>query len=359
MQEQAAQDAPTAVFFDGRSNRKRRVALRFGEALEIVEDGVALTVWPYDRVRRADGPPGLLRLSCDAAPPLARLEIADPATQATLLSRCRALEAGTGRHQTARIVFWSLAAACSIVVLAWWGIPHAADRMAPLIPFAWEKRLGDAVDRQVRANFEDKVCTGAEGQAAFTALVDKIKAAGGLTFDAEAQILASGVPNAVALPGGKVYLFDGLLQKAYSADEIAAVLAHELGHVQNRDSLRALIQAGGTSFLLGLLFGDVTGAGAVIFAARTILSASYSREQEQRADAFAVGAMHALGRSPKPLGELLVRLGNAQLERALSILSSHPLSEGRLAEMTRQDRPATGPPLLSDAEWQALKGICR
>jgi predicted Zn-dependent protease len=41
-----------------------------------------------------------------------------------------------------------------------------------------------------------------------------------------------------------------------------------------------------------------------------------------------------------------------------TILASHPLTEDRLARMTKEDRPASGPPLLTDQEWQALKGIC-
>jgi predicted Zn-dependent protease len=45
--------------------------------------------------------------------------------------------------------------------------------------------------------------------------------------------------------------------------------------------------------------------------------------------------------------------------KGLSILSSHPLSEDRLARMTREDRPPSGPPLLTPQEWAALKAICK
>ena len=44
--------------------------------------------------------------------------------------------------------------------------------------------------------------------------------------------------------------------------------------------------------------------------------------------------------------------------KGLTIISTHPLSEDRLARMSREDQTAKGPPLLTDAEWQALKGIC-
>src|SRR2546422_702238 len=103
-----------AVYFDGQSNRKRRVALRLAAGLDLVEDGVVIGTWPYDGIRRADGAPMLLRLSCVAALPLARLEIGDEATKATIAARCAALDVGRGPAQTWRIVFWSLAAVCSI-----------------------------------------------------------------------------------------------------------------------------------------------------------------------------------------------------------------------------------------------------
>jgi Zn-dependent protease with chaperone function len=352
-------DAPVAVYRDGTSSRKRAVTLRFAEQLQIIEDGTVIAAWPYDDIRRADGP-HRLRVSCVSALPLARLETDSETVALELASRCRLLDAHAGR-QTWRIVGWSLAAACSIVAVTLFGIPLLADRLAPLVPFAVEKRIGEAVDQQVRVVFGGKVCDRPEGQAAFTAMVKKLSDAGGIDFPLDAAVVSSTVPNAIALPGGKIYLFDALLQKAQSPDEIAGVLAHELGHVQHRDSLRKVIQNGGTSFLIGLLFGDITGGSAVIFAARSIVDASYSRESENDADDFAVGVMHKLGRSPRPMGEFLVRVtsGGKSSKSVATILDSHPISEDRLTRMKQEHRPDSGPPILSEAQWRALKDICK
>jgi Zn-dependent protease with chaperone function len=166
------------------------------------------------------------------------------------------------------------------------------------------------------------------------------------------------LPNAFALPGGKIYVTNGLLQKAKNPDEVAGVLAHELGHLEHRDSLRKLIQTGGTSFFVGLLFGDVLGGGAMIFATRSLLDVSYSRDAERSADAFAAELMHKLGRSPKPMAELLFRITGAQAQKSITILSTHPLTEERLAVMEKEDRPATGPEILDPNEWISLKRIC-
>ncbi|MGH6684278.1 MAG: M48 family metallopeptidase [Pseudolabrys sp.] len=353
----AAQNG-NAVYFDGRSNRKHYVALRFAAGVEIVEQGAVLAVWPYGDVRRADGPAGALRISCMTAPPLARLQVEDIALKEEIVARCTSLDAGRGSPQTGRIVFWSLAAVSSIVMLVLFVIPLVADRLAPFIPGAFERRLGQTVDKQARAIFGGRVCNSPAGQTALTVLVDKLTQAGGIDFPLEAYVLSSTTPNAFALPGGKIYLLNGLLQKADSADEIAGILAHELGHVKHRDHMRRLIQTGGTSFLIGLLFGDVTGAGAVVFAGRSLLDASYSREAEQNADAFAIDVMHKLGRSPMPMGALLFRVTGAQANRGYTILASHPLTEARLAAMKKADQGNSGSELLSAAQWRALEDIC-
>jgi Zn-dependent protease with chaperone function len=344
-----------AIYYDGTSSRKRQVTLRPQASLDIVENGAVVATWPYAEIRRADGGRAL-RLSCLTALPLARLEISDKAAAERVLGFCHALDADHHSKQTGKVVAWSLGAACSIVLVTLFGIPLLADRLAPMVPYAVEKRIGEAVDRQAKAILGGQICERREGQAALEKMVDKIRVAGGMTSPLEAHVLSTSIPNAFALPGGKVYLLDGLIQKAKDPDEVAGVLAHELGHAHHRDGLRKIIQTGGSSFLIGLLFGDIMGGGAVLFAARSVIDASYSREAETRADGFAITAMNGLGRSPRPLGEFLVRItGNSRIS---TVIDSHPLSADRLDRMKKEDRGSSGAPILSPAEWQALKNIC-
>ncbi|WGS23802.1 MULTISPECIES: M48 family metallopeptidase [unclassified Bradyrhizobium] len=351
----------TAIYFDGTSSKRHSVTLRLGDALELVADGAALATWAYGDIRRADSPSGLLRLSCLAAPALARLEIRDPQLAAELVARCGRLEENLpNRKGVAAIVGWSLAAAASIVLVVLFGVPLAAERLTPLVPDSFERRLGDVADAQVKVIFKAKHCDNAEGQAAFEKLVGALRHSTGLDNAVQSAVLATSVPNAFALPGGKVYLFEGLLAKAENPDEVAGVLAHELGHVRHRDSMRELIHNGGTSFLIGLLFGDITGSGALIFTSRTLVTSSYSRDAESNADTFAIETMHRLGRPAQPMGELMLRVTGKEGGKGLSLVSSHPLTEDRLARMSKADGGAavTGAPLLSATEWQALKGIC-
>ncbi len=131
------------------------------------------------------------------------------------------------------------------------------------------------------------------------------------------------------------------------------------GHIAHRDGLRRLIADGSTSFLFGLLLGDVTGGGIVLTAGRQLFSASYSRESEADADLYARNLMQKLGRSPKALGVFMVRILGSEKQNPLAIFASHPVTAERVAMLEQSADGPQGPPLLSDEEWAALKAICK
>lgn len=349
-----------SVFLDGDTNVRRVVDLRLGIALEIIEDGQVIASWPWRSIRRVDWAGKGIRLRSTAGAELARLEIADTALGQSVVDRSPDYHLGlsVGTRHAGRIITWSLAAAASIAFVGIIGVPYAADRIAPLLPQSFDARLGAMVDSQVKLVFGDKKCVSPEGKAAFDKILEALKRGGQLQAPVDAAILDSKIKNAIALPGGKVYFFKGLLEKTQSADELAGILAHELGHVHHRDGMRKMLQAGGSSYLLGLLFGDVGGAGAVILATRVLLDKSYTRKAEYRADSYAIETMNRLGRSAAPMGELLVRVTGKQSQKKTSILASHPFSEDRLARMKKSVPANPAPPLLTDTEWASLKRIC-
>lgn len=348
-----------AVFYDGESARRRMVSLRVtASSLDIHEGSEWIASWPSGDVRRRDAPDGILRLMREGGPSLARLDIADPDDQAAVYAHCPRLAIGDRKERTGRILLWSAAVAISLTLSVLFLLPIVADRLTLLIPFSVERRLGKAVDNQIRLVFSGKVCSDAPGVAALETLVARLRSTMNLENDTDIVVLDSAVPNAIALPGGKIYLFKGLLEQAESADEIGGVLAHEMGHVAHRDGLRKLIQSGGTSYLLGLLFGDVTGGGAIVFTSRYLVDSAYSREAEAAADAFAGQAMLALGRPAHPMATLLKRVeGNES--QVPAFLSTHPLTDHRLNALEKQVPLRQGAPLLSEEEWRAFKEICK
>jgi hypothetical protein len=349
-----------ALYFDGAGARRQPVSLEVRpDGLAILGEGRELAFWRRADLHSADAPKGVMRLGAEGAAELARIEIRDAKLQDAIKAAYPDLfkRRRGGQASARQIVLWSLAAAASLVLTVVCLVPLFADRLAPFVPLPVEARLGEAVDNQVRALFGDVVCHSAAGDAALVKLSGALTAVGELPMATDISVLKSETVNAITLPGGRIYVFEGLLDAAKSPDELAGVIAHELGHVAGRDGLRKLLQSGGSSFLLGLLFGDVTGGAAVIFAAQAMIDSRYSRDAERAADAFSAVSMLKLGRSPKPLGIFLSRIDSGA-GSSLAFISSHPVTAERLRAMEAQDRPETGEPLLSPGEWFSLKAIC-
>ncbi len=359
-----------AVFYDGVSARRRDVTLKVtASSLDIHEGGEWIASWPVAEVRQKDAPDGILRVTREGGAELARLDVTNSADQAAIRLHCQRLNLPEHKERTGRIVFWSAATAVSIILCVLFLIPLLAETLTPVIPVEYERRIGKAVDNQVRAIFKGKVCEAPDGIAALRILSDRLSKTQGVEIPLDVAVLESKIPNAIALPGGRIYIFQALLDKAESADELAGVLAHEIGHVAHRDGLRKLIQSSGTSYLFGLLFGDVTGGGAIVLASRYLVDSAYSRDAETAADDFAGKTMVALGRPAHPMALLLKRIerdeddgkdekkGNKSSIPAF--LSTHPITDQRLKALEKQVPSQSGEPLLSQGQWRALKEICK
>ncbi len=130
------------------------------------------------------------------------------------------------------------------------------------------------------------------GRAALDKLIGRLETAAGLPIPLKAAVVRRREANAIALPGGHIYVFEGLVDAiAQTPDELAGVIAHEIGHVAHRDGTRSVLQAAGLSFLFGMLLGDFTGGGVVVIAAKTVVQSAYSREVEAAADRYGVELM--------------------------------------------------------------------
>lgn len=348
----------SGVYFDGMSTERHLVEVRPGGDLVIVAGGTELQSWPYTAIRRADGPANVLRLKCVQGSGLARLHITDPQLAALIVSLCPGIDAdAAGARQTWRVIGWSFAAIISIILSVVFVVPYAVEKATPYVPLAFDRWLGRVVEPQLLLLFDSKECAEGEGSARYRALVQRLAAAGGVGQEVTAGIIDAPIVNAFALPGGRIFISHGLLRDVRNVDELAGVIAHELGHVHHRHQVRAMIHHGGVAFLIGLLLGD-PGTGAIIIAARTALNAAYSREKESAADEFARQTMAKLGRSALPLGEFLARASQSGAG-VLHLFDSHPLGEERRASLAQTPEPALGPPLLDGQAWHIVKSACR
>ena len=152
--------------------------------------------------------------------------------------------------------------------------------------------------------------------------------------------------NAFAAPGGLILVSRGLLKCCKTEDELAAVLAHEVGHVQNEDGLRAISSSRLTSALTilgtesakslgGSQLAEVTKAfeGSINDVTQTLMVNGYSRRQEYQADAVAVQIMQAVGYDPNGLVGMLDEMKKQMHDGGPGFAKTHPSPDDRIAEV--------------------------
>ncbi len=361
----------SGVYFDGTTSARQDVIVELAPAALRIrnERGEMLAEWPYGEIEQISSPDTVLRIARRGAPTLARLEVRDPAFAAALDDMAATVDrTGTvQRRGRTKVAILVVAAVASLSVVALFALPAIATRLTPLVPQAVERHLGQAVDAQLRTMFDSATpglpldCGEMEsekpGHTALQTLIGRLAAAADLSTPPRTGVLRRNEINAIALPGGQIYLFDGLIAKAEAPDELAGVIAHEIGHVARRDNVKAVLETAGLSFLFGVLLGDFVGGGSVVMAARSVLQSSYSRETEAAADAYGVALMNKVGGDGNALGRILSRIADVH-GSAPKILLGHPETSERVASIRSMATPGSGQPLLSAAEWSALKRIC-
>jgi predicted Zn-dependent protease len=130
-----------------------------------------------------------------------------------------------------------------------------------------------------------------------------------------------------------IVITDEMVQAAESVEEIGAVLAHEIGHVERRHSMRHVIQGSAIGLIMATLTADAASLSiAVAGAPAALAQAKYSRDFETEADDYAFTLLKARGRSPAAFADLMDRLsrGNDESEQSLGFLSSHPVTRERV-----------------------------
>ncbi len=167
-----------------------------------------------------------------------------------------------------------------------------------------------------------------------------LRSIGPQTFDYEFQVIENEGINAMAGPGGKIFVNSGVITTADNVSELAGVIAHEIGHVAERHVAEnyarrrpANLGKNAAVILAGVLGGG--GVAQATHVAGTIAEMSYinkfGREAEAEADAFAVDALIAAGYDPTGLVTFFRKLEGKGGSRPPEFLSSHPTTGNRIA----------------------------
>ncbi|MEK6216980.1 MAG: M48 family metallopeptidase, partial [Boseongicola sp.] len=298
---------------------------------------------------------------------LARLTLSHKLSSIALRKAAPNLAAKPPVRGKGRVLAWAGAAVASVFVIVFVLVPVMADQLARVLPTRGEQALGQATLEQIQAALGDdflpvSFCRTPEGQDALDTMLVRLEGEGlGLPYPVTVSVLDHEMINAFALPGGQVVFFRGMLDAASSPDEIAAVLAHEVGHVAARDPTRIALRSAGSLGVLGLLFGDFAGGAVVLLLVEQLIQADYSREAEAAADAYGIEMLLKAGVDPGALGTLFQKLLDdyGEADGIAAHFTSHPALRDRIANANAaSDRLSTITPSLPDSAWQELQAIC-
>lgn len=235
---------------------------------------------------------------------------------------------------------WGVAVAALVgivllsVLTVRYGLPALANLAAHTLPPRADRLIGaqslEVLDRLALAPSR----LDAQRQASLKNLFSRMTARleDGHDFRLELRSGRKLGPNALALPSGIVVMTDELVDIARNDEEIAAVLAHEIGHVRGRHALRQLIQSAGISILALVVLGDVSSITALASAAPVLLQAKNSRDFEREADAFSRQWLQGAGIPGQRFDDILCRMTASAHSKNVAppvFLSTHPATAER------------------------------
>jgi len=163
--------------------------------------------------------------------------------------------------------------------------------------------------------------------------------------------------NAFACPGGIIFITRGMLKLVHNEDELAAVLAHEIGHVTAKHGLKAISKARWTEVVTTLgteAARAYTGAqldslinlfeGTIDDVFQTLVVRGYGRADEYEADKLSIGCLQASGYDPADFHHLLASFEAAQKGESGGIFSTHPNITDRIEKVSMGLKAAGGSP---------------
>ncbi|NMG64647.1 M48 family metalloprotease [Azoarcus indigens] len=321
------------LFFDGGSSRRVAATLGLAEgALTVRDDSGAALAGPQPLAQvevssRLGNMPRFLRFSGGGA-----FETADNDAVDALLAEVRPHH-GLAHRLESRLRYALLGVVVTLLFI-WggvrFGIPALAEATAFSLSPEVSRHMGDgALALLDRGPFSPSKLADEEQarlRARFAPFIQRVDPALAITVefrDAEDTL----GPNALALPSGTIVFTDQLVQLAEDDEELIAVLAHEIGHIDRRHALRRVIQGSALGLVVMAVTGDVSSVTGAVAAVPVILTElGYSREFEREADRYAV---RMLGEASIPVSRFASILSRLE--------SSHRCGEGSESEGGKSD----------------------
>lgn len=202
-----------------------------------------------------------------------------------------------------------------------------------------EIKIGDALSRQLESQFEinNDIDINQRARDVMDKIIDVCDRKELVYF---VKIIEDKELNAVSLPGGYVYIFKGLMDHIKNDDQLAGVIAHEVGHLTAKHAMKRL-QASYGALILQVLAG-ASGRGDMATGVNVMLASvftSYSRQDEYEADRLAVKYTKKAGYNPEEMVSVLRLLKEEAAKeppRTVSLFRTHPYLNERISSVNKE-----------------------
>jgi predicted Zn-dependent protease len=172
------------------------------------------------------------------------------------------------------------------------------------------------------------------------------------------HIVKNSEVNAFTLPDRHMIIYTGLIDYAKNPEEIAGVMAHEIGHMEKKHVMKKLVKEIGVAMLFTIVGGDA-GFEITKETSRVLSSSAFDRSLEREADEFAVDMLAKANVDPESFGNIMFRLAKSQdLPEELVWISTHPDGKERSAEIfkKRKELKFTSKPIIK-TPWEDVKKL--
>jgi beta-barrel assembly-enhancing protease len=193
------------------------------------------------------------------------------------------------------------------------------------------------------------------------AVVDSIKAKICRTKVVDCQkikihIIRNNEINAFALPDNHMVVYTGLLEYAENAEEVAGVMAHEIGHLEKNHVMKKLVKEIGLEMLFAMAGGDA-GFEIARQTGKTLSSTAFDRKHEREADDYAVETLAMSNVDPQHLGNFFFRLSQQHnMPQEFAWISTHPDTKERAADIVKKKKDYTyHPQIIVNTAWNQVK----
>ena len=235
-------------------------------------------------------------------------------------------------HQTGKAKEWGrnllifLGVAGGLVLLYFLLVPWMAEKMASQVSVKTEESFGDAAYSGMQLEEQEDTAASFAVNHFFDAM--NVRTA----YNIRITVIKGETVNAFALPGGRIVIYSALLDAMETYPELAALLAHEFTHVNNKHSTKAIFRKLGSKIFISLLlgkFGSVTSV--LVDQADNLKSLTYSRSLEKEADIDGLELLKARKIDTQGFADLFRHLKESAPSSSLpEFLGSHPDIDKRI-----------------------------